>query len=50
MSVLSLVMCGTKDSVCTAVRKVAEVSNPGEIEIWNDGKQTKSFLYIDDGF
>ena len=28
--------------------KVAEASNPGEIEIWGDGKQTRSFCYIDD--
>jgi GDP-D-mannose 3',5'-epimerase len=29
-------------------RKVAEASNPGTITIWGDGKQTRSFCYIDD--
>jgi nucleoside-diphosphate-sugar epimerase len=29
-------------------RKVAEADNGGEIEIWGDGEQTRSFLYIDE--
>jgi nucleoside-diphosphate-sugar epimerase len=29
-------------------RKVAEAPNNGEIEIWGDGHQTRSFLYIDE--
>src|SRR4029079_16515659 len=29
-------------------RKVALARNGGEIEIWGDGKQTRSFLYIDE--
>ncbi len=29
-------------------RKVAEAADGGEIEIWGDGKQTRSFLYIDE--
>jgi GDP-D-mannose 3',5'-epimerase len=29
-------------------RKVAEASNPGTITIWGDGKQTRSYCYIDD--
>ncbi len=29
-------------------RKVAEAKVGGEIEIWGDGKQTRSFLYIDE--
>ena len=29
-------------------RKVAEAPAGGEIEIWGDGKQTRSFLYIDE--
>ena len=38
-----------KEKVPAAIcRKVAEASNPGEIEIWGDGKQTRSFLFIDD--
>jgi nucleoside-diphosphate-sugar epimerase len=29
-------------------RKVAEAADGGEIEIWGDGMQTRSFLYIDE--
>lgn len=29
-------------------RKIAEAPDCGEIEIWGDGKQTRSFLYIDE--
>ena len=29
-------------------RKVAEAEDGGEIEIWGDGNQTRSFLYIDE--
>src|SRR5262249_13042358 len=29
-------------------RKVAAAPNGGQIEIWGDGKQTRSFLYIDE--
>lgn len=29
-------------------RKVAEAADGGQIEIWGDGKQTRSFLYIDE--
>lgn len=25
-----------------------EAKNPGEIEIWGDGRQTRSYCYIDD--
>jgi len=40
--------CGGRVKAPAAVcRKVAEASNPGSIEIWGDGKQTRSFLYID---
>ena len=28
--------------------KVAFAKNPGTIEIWGDGKQTRSYCYIDD--
>lgn len=45
--------CGTwkggKEKAPAAVcRKVAEAANNGEVEIWGDGKQTRSFLYIDE--
>jgi nucleoside-diphosphate-sugar epimerase len=29
-------------------RKVAQVSDTGEIEVWGDGLQTRSYLYIDE--
>jgi GDP-D-mannose 3', 5'-epimerase len=41
--------CGGKEKAPAAVcRKVAEASPGGAIEIWGDGKQTRSFLYIDE--
>ena len=40
---------GGREKVPAAIcRKVAETPNGGEIEIWGDGLQTRSFLYIDD--
>jgi nucleoside-diphosphate-sugar epimerase len=40
---------GGKEKAPAAVcRKVAEARNGGEIEIWGDGLQTRSFLYIDE--
>ena len=40
---------GGKEKVPAAVcRKVAQANNSDQIEIWGDGKQTRSFLYIDD--
>jgi len=40
---------GGKEKAPAAMsRKVAEVPNGGEIEVWGDGKQTRSFLYIDE--
>jgi GDP-D-mannose 3', 5'-epimerase len=40
---------GGKEKAPAAVcRKVAEAENGGTIEIWGDGIQTRSFLYIDD--
>ena len=39
---------GREKSPAALCRKVAEASNPGEIEIWGDGKQTRSYCYIDD--
>lgn len=40
---------GGKEKVPAAVcRKVAEAENGGEIEIWGDGKQTRSFLFVDE--
>jgi nucleoside-diphosphate-sugar epimerase len=39
---------GREKAPAALCRKVAEASNPGEITIWGDGKQTRSFCYIDD--
>jgi len=39
---------GKEKSPAAMCRKVAEASNGGEIEIWGDGKQTRTFLYIDE--
>ena len=39
---------GREKSPAALCRKVAEARDGGEIEIWGDGKQTRSFLYIDE--
>lgn len=39
---------GREKAPAALCRKVAETSNPGTITIWGDGKQTRSFCYIDD--
>src|SRR4051794_16033 len=39
---------GREKSPAAICRKVAEASDGGEIEIWGDGEQTRSFLYIDE--
>ena len=40
---------GGKEKVPAAIcRKVALAENDGEIEVWGDGEQTRSFMYIDD--
>jgi nucleoside-diphosphate-sugar epimerase len=39
---------GREKSPAALCRKVAEATNPGAIEIWGDGKQTRSYCYIDD--
>jgi len=39
---------GDREKAPAAIcRKVAEAPDGGEIEVWGDGKQTRSFLYID---
>lgn len=38
---------GKEKAPAAMCRKVAEAENGGEIEIWGDGEQTRSFLYID---
>ena len=39
---------GREKSPAALCRKVAETPNGGAIEVWGDGKQTRSFLYIDE--
>jgi GDP-D-mannose 3',5'-epimerase len=40
---------GGKEKAPAAIcRKVAEAKSGGEVEIWGDGKQTRSFLYVDE--
>jgi GDP-D-mannose 3',5'-epimerase len=39
---------GREKSPAALCRKVVEASNPGNISIWGDGKQTRSYCYIDD--
>jgi nucleoside-diphosphate-sugar epimerase len=41
-------MGGKEKSPAAMCRKVAEASVGGEIEMWGDGNQTRSFLYIDE--
>ncbi len=41
--------CGGREKAPAAIcRKVAQAKDGAEIEIWGDGKQTRSFLYIDE--
>lgn len=40
---------GGKEKAPAAIcRKVASASDGDEIEVWGDGKQTRSFMYVDD--
>lgn len=39
---------GKEKAPAAMCRKVAETSDGGEIEVWGDGLQTRSFLYIDE--
>ena len=39
---------GREKAPAAICRKVAEAKDGGEVEIWGDGKQTRSFLYIDE--
>ncbi len=39
---------GREKAPAAICRKVAEAPDGGEIEIWGDGKQTRSFLYVDE--
>ncbi|MFO1281165.1 MAG: NAD-dependent epimerase/dehydratase family protein [Burkholderiales bacterium] len=39
---------GREKAPAALCRKVAQAADGGEIEIWGDGRQTRSFLYIDE--
>lgn len=39
---------GREKAPAAICRKVAQAEDRGQIEIWGDGKQTRSFLYIDE--
>jgi nucleoside-diphosphate-sugar epimerase len=39
---------GREKAPAAICRKVASATNNGTIEIWGDGRQTRSFLYIDE--
>lgn len=39
---------GREKAPAAICRKVAEARSGGEIEIWGDGRQTRSFLYVDE--
>lgn len=39
---------GKEKAPAAFCRKIAEARDGGEIEMWGDGKQTRSFLYIDE--
>ena len=39
---------GKEKAPAAMCRKVAEMQDGGEIEVWGDGLQTRSFLYIDE--
>ena len=39
---------GKEKAPAALCRKVARAEDGGEIEVWGDGEQTRSFLYVDD--
>lgn len=39
---------GREKAPAALCRKAAEATDGGEVEVWGDGKQTRSFLYIDE--
>lgn len=39
---------GKEKAPAALCRKVAETDDKGTIEVWGDGKQTRSFLFVDD--
>jgi nucleoside-diphosphate-sugar epimerase len=41
-------MGGKEKAPAAMIRKAAETANGGSIEVWGDGKQTRSFLHVDE--
>lgn len=39
---------GREKAPAAICRKIAQTPNGGEIEVWGDGEQTRSFLYVDE--
>jgi nucleoside-diphosphate-sugar epimerase len=39
---------GREKAPAAISRKIALAPDPGEIEVWGDGQQTRSFMYVDD--
>jgi nucleoside-diphosphate-sugar epimerase len=39
---------GREKAPAALCRKIARAHNPGKIEMWGDGLQTRSFLYVDE--
>jgi GDP-D-mannose 3',5'-epimerase len=39
---------GKEKSPAALCRKIAQASNGDEVEIWGDGEQTRSYMYVDD--
>ncbi len=39
---------GREKSPAALCRKVAEAANPGTIDVWGDGNQTRSYCYVND--
>ena len=39
---------GREKSIAALCRKIAQAKNRGEIEVWGDGTQTRSYLHVED--
>ena len=39
---------GREKSIAALCRKIAQAKNKGEIEVWGDGTQTRSYLHVED--
>jgi nucleoside-diphosphate-sugar epimerase len=39
---------GREKSIAALCRKIAQAKNKGEVEVWGDGTQTRSYLHVED--